>query len=255
MASTSDVPADGRWAARLPRTADIPPITVTNRSHPSAHVLLWQVCGQTAFDFEELSVTLPSDHAIWVPAGTRHTFSISANSVVVPTFFDSSVTSSLRCADVVAVDFHFRALALALVGAAHAPHLVPETVLRQQLLSLIEQATTSGAIELAMPSSGPARVMAEAIRRNPADNRTIADWASVTHTSTRTIERAFRRETGNTFRQWRTQCRMETAKALLPTVRSVAAVAHRVGYHNQSSFARAFRAHTGTSPVEFGQSH
>ncbi|NED61635.1 helix-turn-helix transcriptional regulator, partial [Streptomyces sp. SID10244] len=86
-------------------------------------------------------------------------------------------------------------------------------------------------------------------------NRTIADWASVTHTSTRTIERAFRRETGNTFRQWRTQCRMETAKALLPTVRSVAAVAHRVGYHNQSSFARAFRAHTGTSPVEFGQSH
>ncbi|AZG45047.1 helix-turn-helix transcriptional regulator [Gordonia insulae] len=251
MTPTSRVDGDVPWIARLPDTAGIPPTTVTNRLHPSSHALHWQVCGHTDFDVDAGTVTLPSDHAIWIPAGTRHTMTISADSVVVPTFFDSSITSSLRSADVIAVDFHFRALVLALVGAAYAPHLAPETELRRQLLSVIEQAAPTGALSLTMPNDGPARVVAEALRTNPADGRTIDEWARHTHSSARTIERAFRLQTGGTFQQWRTHCRMETAKALLSRAQSVAAVSHRVGYHSQSSFARAFRAHFGRPPGEF----
>ncbi|MFW0784498.1 AraC family transcriptional regulator [Gordonia sp. CPCC 206044] len=242
---------DRAWAAHLPGSAHAPP-TEVRRLHRSAHALLWEVCGSTEFDFDDgESVSVPGDHAIWVPAGTRYMMRPRPDSVIVPTFFEPSISTTLRCADVVAVDSQFRALALAILSTPHSSHLAPESVLRQQLLSVVEQSAPAGAFDIAMPAPGPARLVAEALRDDPADSRTIDEWARDTHSSARTIERAFRRDTGNSFQQWRILCRMESAKALLRSADSVTSVAIRVGYQSQSSFARAFRAHTGTTPGAF----
>lgn len=51
-----------------------------------------------------------------------------------------------------------------------------------------------------MPSNDPAAVIAEALRFNPGDGRSVAELATLGHCSARTVERDFRAQTGITLR-------------------------------------------------------
>jgi AraC-like DNA-binding protein len=126
--------------------------------------------------------------------------------------------------------------------------------LERQVLARIERHPVSEAA-LPLPSAGPALGVAEALRFNPGDDRTLDELAAAHHASSRTVERAFIADTGRTFRQWRTQTRMEAAAMLLRAPKGIDAVAHRVGYLDVSAFRRAFKAYFGVTPGEYAARH
>jgi AraC-like DNA-binding protein len=80
-----------------------------------------------------------------------------------------------------------------------------------------------------MPVSGLLRPTADAVRSDPADQRTLADWASHLGVSARTITRAFNAETGTSFARWVAAVRAQHA----------------------SAFGVAFRRTTGLTPGTF----
>ena len=93
----------------------------------------------------------------------------------------------------------------------------------------------------------------EAQLAEPSDRAlTVRELAERLHISPCYFCKLFRKQTGLTFTDYRTQARIETAKRLLldPT-RRVSEAAYESGFDSIPYFNRAFRRHVGCSPSEF----
>jgi AraC-like DNA-binding protein len=64
--------------------------------------------------------------------------------------------------------------------------------------------------------------------------------------------RRFREQTGQSFNEFITQCRIQEAKTLLcESDWAVSLIASNVGFRSPAHFARLFQRHTGTTPTAF----
>ncbi|MEB4613151.1 helix-turn-helix transcriptional regulator [Leucobacter sp. M11] len=230
----------------------LPPVTIPPRVHPDEHLILWQVRGRADFRLDGAEHSLTAGRALWVPAGVVHEFRVHENSVLLPVLFPAPFTATtLLVPTRVPVDRELRILLLAKLQS-QISIIRPAANLNRQILALIEVRPAHSSA-LRMPVSRPALAVAETLRFNPGDDRTLVELAASAHASARTIQRAFQAETGASFQQWRLQNRMETAALLLRSAPSLAGVANRVGYLNPSAFGRAFRAHFGMTPSAYAQ--
>lgn len=232
------------------RQLHIPAVSLPERVHDEAHMLLWQVRGESDVLLDDEPAAIAHGHALWIPAGIRHTLTVHASSVLLPMFFPVAETATtLDRITVITVDRDLRTLFLAFVQS-EATIIRPAANLARQILSLIEDRPVA-VTALAMPVSPPARAVAETLRFNPGDDRSVDELAESVHTSARTLERAFLAEVGTTLRRWRIRNRVEAATILLRTATNVEAVAHRVGYGDVSAFRRVFKTYVGTTPGDY----
>lgn len=236
-------------AAPAPLVSDfhIPECRIAPRVHQQQHLALWQFKGAARYVCDTTDVELSEGQVLWVPASTVHSAVISENSVVFPLFFPVEETATiLEPSSIISVGPEDTPLLLAL-------HQNQSTIIRshpgihRRVLSVLERRWLAPA-ELPMPSSAAALMVARALVFTPGDDRSIVEWAKTVHTSTRSLERMFKAETGETFQAWRNHCRMRAAARLLEAGASVTSVTFRMGFHSPSSFARAFRAFHGVSP-------
>jgi AraC-like DNA-binding protein len=98
------------------------------------------------------------------------------------------------------------------------------------------------------PQDPRARVIAEAVMKNPAERRSLAVLCESVGTSVRTIQRVFRREVGSDFDFWRRQVRLMKAVELLICGRSVKETGFALGYRQPTAFVEMFRGILGTTP-------
>ncbi|MFD7847079.1 helix-turn-helix transcriptional regulator [Nocardia sp. NPDC059764] len=102
------------------------------------------------------------------------------------------------------------------------------------------------------PEEPRTRRVAELLRADPADQRTLAELADAVATSPRTLARGFLAETGITFGQWRTQLRLAASLPLLAASGlPVARIAARAGYSTASAYVAAFHREVGVSPARY----
>jgi len=81
---------------------------------------------------------------------------------------------------------------------------------------------------------------------------TLDDLAAAVHTSTRTLSRRFKAETGETPLSFVQRTRVSLARELLETTdQTLAAVMSAVGYQDPNAFRALFRSHTGLAPAEY----
>lgn len=235
---------------RTPSRLRIPPVNLPERVHFGDAMLLWQAYGSAEAVLNEISYSLVAGKALWLPAGTRHELRVRENSVLLPMFFDASrVATTMREITDVPVDDELRTLFLVYIQSEQTI-IRPDADIARQILSTIERRPVVST-KLPLPATPAATAIAELLRFNPGDSRSAEELAACVHASLRTIERAFKAETGLTLRAWRIQMRMESAVELLRTVRSIEAVAHRVGYRDVSAFRRVFKAHFGLAPSAY----
>ncbi len=137
-----------------------------------------------------------------------------------------------------------------IVRLAERPHSDSGVHLIALLLDEIETIDT---LPLALPQLLDQRLrrISDAISVNPADNRSLANWASQLGFSQRSLIRRFHAETGMTFRQWRRQARLLTALERLANREPVTRVALDVGYETASAFVASFRETFGVTPRQY----
>ncbi|MEI7037223.1 helix-turn-helix transcriptional regulator [Fulvimonas yonginensis] len=116
--------------------------------------------------------------------------------------------------------------------------------------TLAGQLRLAGHPPLSLPPirEGRLRRIADALGADPGDARTLQDWARELATSTRTLARAFQREVGMPFREYRRQVRLHAAMERLAQGRSVTTVAHELGFGAATNFSTMFRRATGMAP-------
>jgi AraC-like DNA-binding protein len=228
-------------------------VSVHARVHEDAHLLLWQVHGAADLVLDGEIVALPAGSACWIPAGVVHSLAVRSDSVVLPLFFDAAATRSPAAGcTVLRIPEELRPLLMLSMQYQNSIIATPEgrEQLEAQLMDLIRSRSA-----LPLPVSEPARSIAEALRRDPADPRTAQDLAADAHVSYRTLERAFLQETGMTLHQWRITGRMQAATRLLREGVCIPAVAARVGYANVSAFGRVFKEQVGETPRRYALHH
>lgn len=102
-----------------------------------------------------------------------------------------------------------------------------------------------------LPHSGPALRVALELRRRPASDRGLEEWAAWAGCSPSTLRRAFLGQTGCSFAQWRQRARLAAAAEHLTAGWSVGRAAVEVGFASRWGFSGAFRTHYGMTPRDF----
>ena len=127
----------------------------------------------------------------------------------------------------------------------------PETqhlwaVLKDELL-----AAERDDLHLPVPTDERLRLLTQMLVENPADTRSLDQWAATVNLAQRTLVRKFRAETGMSLVAWRQRARVIQAIKLLSAGRSVTEVALTVGYDSLSAFITVFKQITGVAPAQY----
>jgi AraC-like DNA-binding protein len=123
---------------------------------------------------------------------------------------------------------------------------------RQPICDLIVDEIASLAAEdlgLPMPRDPRLQRIARALLEQPADNRTVEEWANWAGTTSRTLSRRFPQETGLSLTEWRHRVRLMRALERLAEGDAVTTIAFDLGYSSVSGFIALFRRAFGVTPA------
>ena len=194
---------------------------------------------------------LRRDHAAWIPAGALHEMRFSEPGELISAYVDRRGRPAGDGWD------RARVLALDPLGGALLRHLTGPVVgdaRRRDCYALLRDLVADAPVShevVALPRDPRARAIALEILADPADGRSLAEWAAESTVSAKTIARAFVADTGRTFREWRVRARLHAAVGRLIQGEPVQVVAPAVGYDSVSSFIVAFRSRFGVTPAAY----
>jgi AraC-like DNA-binding protein/quercetin dioxygenase-like cupin family protein len=237
-------PPDGFFVVTFPMSAS----TLFNWHVHDDHQLAWASAGTLTVLTEGATWVLPPTRALWIPAGLPHETGApgraTLHSVYVPPAIspvDWTAPTVVTASPLLAELITYLGGELSATARSHA----------EALLSDLLTPIPFTALNAPLPADQLAGPVARALRDNPADQRTLADWGRIVGASERTLARTWVAETGLSFGRWRTLLRIQAALPLLAGGDPVSRVAHRVGYETPSAFIAAFRRETGVTPAAY----
>lgn len=118
------------------------------------------------------------------------------------------------------------------------------------LLDRLAQAQPND-LMLPWPASPYLVELCQYLTNNADCRRPLAYFSEQRGINDKTLSRAFKRETGMSFRQWRQRSRLLSALPLLAAGERVTDVALACGYDSLSAFIAAFKALLGRSPTAY----
>jgi AraC-like DNA-binding protein/quercetin dioxygenase-like cupin family protein len=218
-----------------------------HHAHPT-HQLAWASTGVLMADTMDRCWLLPPHLALWIPGGVPHAQVALRDTVMLGIYFDPDQCPLRWDRPVMlAVSALARELIEYLAGG-----LPDDTRARAEAVLLdVLRPVEAGAIVVPMPVDERARDIARILLDNPADSRSLEQFARDIGSSPRTLLRLFLAETGLTFNEWRVQARLQASVAHLAEGRPVSSVAGQVGYTTASAFVAAFRRVTGLTPAAY----
>lgn len=216
--------------------------------HPE-HVVFWPERGAGQVEVDGRQWSLTAGQGLWVPAGVTHSTSRAPSNAMAAVYIvPQAWRRPVGEVRTVVANAALREMLIYLDWKS----MPPEQRLRAQEVCIDLVAEESPpTIDLPLPHDLRIASIARSIVADPANDRSIDDWAFLTAQSSRTIARTFRTETGMTFTQWRTCARMAKAVDLLGEGVPVGVVARRVGYATNSAFTAAFHRLLNQPPTAF----
>jgi AraC-like DNA-binding protein len=200
----------------------------------------------------EGSWVVPPQRAVWVPGGIVHEIAMAGEVQMRTLYLDRATAKALptHCC-VVSVSPLLRELIL---RASRLEPLYPERGAEQRMIDVLLdeiESTPIAPLHLPLPREERIRVVVDALRADPADARSLEEWARCAGASARTLARLFEREAGMSFGAWRQQVRLLRSLELLGAGSSVTNVALTLGYQGPSAFISMFRRNLGTTPGRY----
>jgi AraC-like DNA-binding protein len=214
------------------------------------HQLAWAASGVLTVRTLQAAWVLPPTRALWIPAGLRHETLTAGAAATMRSLYLRPGLCPISWTDPTPV--RASPLLAELIGYLADQQLSPDRRANAEalLVDLLEPVPMT-TIEVRTPADDRARAVADALRAEPADDRTLAEWGHQVGASERTLAREFLAGTGMTFGRWRTLLRLAAALPGLAAGRPVGAVARHVGYDSDSAFVAAFRRETGVTPATY----
>ncbi|KAA9162098.1 helix-turn-helix transcriptional regulator [Amycolatopsis acidicola] len=213
------------------------------------HQLVWAPRGVVTVEVGSAHWVLPPTRALWLPGRTWHRTGASGRIRLMGIYADPE-----RCPvswpepRLIPV----RPVLRELLGHLIKPGLDAEARDRaEQVVFDLLEPMDAVPIIVPMPEDPRALRVAEAVLRDPADRRGLAEFGGEVGASARTLARIFLAQCGMSFGRWRTQARLRACLPWLATGMPLDGVARRAGYSSPSAFVAAFRRAVGVTPGEY----
>lgn len=225
---------------------------------PHAHEraqLLYASAGVMSVITEDSSFTIPPQRGVWMPPGIQHEAlckgQVSLKTLYVEPGFDErlprqcqtlKISPLLRelIQEACNLDIEYR------LGGREERIM---DLIIDEIAEAVEHPIS--ALHVPMPQNPRLVRICRAIMQDPSQEDQLDQWAEVAGMGRRTFTRAFRRETGISFAEWRQQVRLAEALSLLSLGRSVTSVAFDVGYNSPSAFTSMFQRAFGAAPSQY----
>jgi len=195
---------------------------------------------------------VPPQRAVWMPARIEHRINAHQAVAMRSLYVEPELTAQAPhdpC--VLQVSPLMRELIITMVawGNDYAPNSPQERLMQV----VLDQIQTLPAAELALPMPSDSRLLriARCLIANPADTRSLAQWAQEVGASKRTLNRCFQAQTAMSFRDWRQQCRLLRGLEMLANGDSVTRVSLELGYEHSSAFIAMFKRCLGSTPRRY----
>jgi len=242
---------------------DVPrPVVAVKNEFPPSHELaphthrrnqlLYAASGVIVASTPDGAWVAPPERAVWIPVGTVHAVrmvgAVSTRSVSV----DASVSAALgnKCR-VLGVSPLLRSL---LVEACELPREYDLQGRDGQLMALlVSELARAPVIPLSVPFPTTPMIARKchAFLESPAPHNTIEQWSDQLGMGRRAFTRAFRRETGMSFGEWRQQACLLVALPRLAAGQPVTSVALDLGYESPAAFSTMFKRLLGMAPSQY----
>ncbi len=222
-------------------------------SHPWGQLSLISL-GVMEIVVGEQRLVAPADYLIWVPAGLEHASynqqALDYTSIYVSDTLARRLPDEPRLLELTPL---LKAL-LADFCDRRIGHMGDDWDVRQAEL-LVEKLTHTRRQDSYLPMSQDKLLapMLAALHSDPADPRTLAQWAGQLHSTERTLARRCVRELGMNFGQWRARLRLLKALAWLKGELPIQEIGWRLGYGSTSAFIAMFNRELGCSPQRYRQ--
>lgn len=228
---------------------DYPGGLVTGMHHHQRAQLIYATAGVMRIETETSFFILPPTKALLLPAGVAHSIAMEGNVAMRELLLHQDIARSMgEDIRVMAVSPLLRELMVAMCD--EPVNWEPQGRVQHLVALIVDEIGRAPTLTTQLTLPGDPRLLrvARAIIGDPADTRTLEDWAEISGASARTLARLFLQETGMSFGQWRLQARLNAAFVLLMTGKHIAGVAKAVGFQSQSAFGVAFRRVFGMTP-------
>ncbi|HMD49921.1 MAG TPA: helix-turn-helix transcriptional regulator [Bryobacteraceae bacterium] len=228
---------------------DYPPDYYVDEHSHGSDQLIHATRGVMEISSGQSSWLIPPHFAIWIPERMPHRLRMRGAVSMRTLYLRKTVASRMpRHGSVLQVSPLLKEL---IVEAVRIGQLRPRQTLHRALQSLIvselERAAPIPSF-VTLPKDRRAQAVAEAVMSNRDGSASLAVLSKSAGASVRTVERAFRRDTGLSFESWRRQFRLMKAIGLLVEGRPVKEVAFEIGYRQPSAFVQMFRSTLGATP-------
>ena len=230
---------------------DYPPAFELARHTHRRGQLLYAAEGVVTVDTDQGAWAAPPERAVWIPPGLAHAVTMVGAVQTRSVLIESDATTRGGRCEVLAVSPLLRSL---LVEAADVPAEYDRTgrdgLLMALLLAEVDRAPV---IPLAVPfpKSPALAARCRTFLAQPNAGDTIDLWADDLHLGRRAFTRAFRRETGMSFDEWRQQACVLTALPRLARGDAVTTVALDLGYDSPAAFTTMFKRWLGVPPSQY----
>lgn len=222
--------------------------------HDSAQ-LIHAARGVMTVETSDGTWVVPPARAVWVPAFTTHSIRMTGDVEIRSIYLEPAI-APIEGTQCCVVDIS-ELLHAAIMRTIHFPQPYPAEGPEARLVSVILdelEGAPVAPLHLPLPRDPRAKRIAVAFRENPADRRSLGDWARQAGASERTLERLFRNEVGMTFGKWQQQARLLRALEVLASGETVTTAAFEVGFETPSAFIAMFRRALGSTPAKYFQS-
>jgi AraC-like DNA-binding protein len=192
------------------------------------------------------------DHALWIPAGIRHSVEVIEPLTTGSIYVDpQALTDQPAQSLVVRMTDLMKSLFL---EAVNLPHEYDPAGRAGLIMALIlEEIPLLRRTPLSLPLPREARLAALCRRfiAAPTAHGTIDRWAAEMAMSRSAFTRAFRRETGLAVSEWRQRACILAALPRLMSGERIAAIAFDLGYESAAAFTTMFKRVLGEPPRRY----
>lgn len=192
---------------------------------------------------------VPPHCAVWIPSRMPHSNRATANARLFFVYVEAELVDLPDRCCTISISPLLRELIVELSdGTQH------DEARRQRLIGvLLGELPRMPVQQLHLPLSREPRLkrIAASLADNPADRRTLAQWADHLALSESSLARLIAKETGLTFGRWRQQLHLIVAIRELASGASVQQVSAELGYESVTAFITMFRKALGKPPARY----
>ena len=136
---------------------------------------------------------------------------------------------------------------------AHPPTSPYQAKDHRFLSCVVDQLSDAKCMGSYLPSSTDPLLapILDLLDQSPEDDRPLSAWASLVHTTERTLSRRAQRDLGMPLGEWRNRLRVLKAMPKLEAGEKVETIALDLGYASASAFIAMFKRLTHTTPDEY----